>query len=290
ALQQRLLYARARGENASGQEMLAKLPLLFGTDYYPDQTHEKFWEQDAAAMAAMGITNVRIAEFAWALMEPQEGKFDFGWLKRAVKILHANNIALILGTPSAAPPTWLTQKYPEVMMVNERGLTLSTGERRFTCPTNKTYRRLSLAVATELAHAFAATPGVIGWQIDNELTLGNSPRCYCDFCREGFQNWLREKYHSLDAINQAWGTVFWSQTSDSLWITTAIRATPTCRSSRSSSPCCASCARTTLSPQTTWADSLTRSNCASFIATSTLPPTTTIPAFSRSSRTIRSPG
>lgn len=212
ALQQRLAYAaRARGEYASSQEALAKVPLLFGTDYYPDQTPEKLWEQDAAAMAAMGITNVRIAEFAWALMEPQEGKFDFNWLQRAVKILHAHNIAVILGTPSAAPPPWLTQKYPEVMMVNERGLTLSTGARRFTCPTNKTYRRLSLAVATELAHEFAATPGVIGWQIDNELTLGDSARCYCRFCREGFQQWLREQYHSLDAINQEWGTAFWSQ-------------------------------------------------------------------------------
>ena len=191
---------------------LTRAPLLLGTDYYPDQTPENLWEEDAAAMAAMGITNVRIAEFAWALMEPREGSFDFQWLERAVAILHGHSIAVILGTPSAAPPPWLTQKYPEVLMVDDHGLTLSPGARRFTCPTNATYRRLSLAVATEMARHFGSTPGVIGWQIDNEFTLGESPRCYCRYCREGFQQWLRNKYQSLEALNHAWGTVFWSNT------------------------------------------------------------------------------
>ena len=195
------------GENVSAGPLL-----LLGTDYYPDQTPEHLWEEDAAQMAAMGITNVRIAEFAWALMEPSEGKFDFAWLERSVRILHAHNIAVILGTPSAAPPSWLSQKYPEILMVNDHGITLATGSRRFTCPTNKTYRRLSLIIATQMANHFAATPGVAGWQIDNELTLGESARCYCQYCRAGFQEWLKQKYLSLDTINQAWGTVFWSNT------------------------------------------------------------------------------
>jgi beta-galactosidase len=95
-------------------------------------------------------------------------------------------------------------------MVNDRGLQLSPRTRRFTCPTNATYRRLSLTIATEMAKAFSAAPGVIGWQIDNEFTLGESGRCYCRFCRDGFQQWLRQKYGSLEVLNQAWGTVFWS--------------------------------------------------------------------------------
>ena len=185
--------------------------LLFGADYYPDQTEERLWAEDARMMADFGVTNVRIAEFAWALMEPAEGEFHFDWLHRAVDILHAHRIDVILGTPSAAPPPWLTAKYPEVLEVNEQGMTLSTEGRRFTCPSNKTYRRLSLAIASAMAKSFADTPGVIGWQIDNELTLGSSPRCYCRFCREGFQEWLRTQYGSLDVVNRVWGTSFWSQ-------------------------------------------------------------------------------
>ena len=187
-------------------------PLLFGTDYYPDQTPEALWEEDAGRMAEFGITNVRIAEFAWALMEPTPGRFDFEWLKRAVEILHRHGIAVILGTPSAAPPTWLTAAHPEVLLVNQNGVTLTPGSRRFTCPTNATYRGLSLAIATEMARAFASSPAVIGWQIDNEFTLGDFPRCYCRFCRAGFQAWVKARYGSLEAVNAAWGTVFWSNT------------------------------------------------------------------------------
>src|SRR5579875_1623508 len=186
--------------------------LLFGVDYYPDQTPEHLWQQDAEAMAAYGVTSVRIAEFAWALMEPQEGIYDFDWLHRAVRLLHAHGIDVILGTPSAAPPPWLTQKYPEVLMVNDQGMTLSPGSRRFTCPTNATYRRLCVNIATQMARAFSNTPGIVGWQIDNELTLGSSPRCYCKYCRAGFQQWLRQKYGTLANLNQKWGTVFWSNT------------------------------------------------------------------------------
>jgi beta-galactosidase len=186
-------------------------PLLLGVDYYPDQTPERLWEEDARMIAEAGLTNVRVAEFAWALMEPSEGKFDFAWLERAVKILHEHSIAVILGTPSAAPPPWLSEKYPEILLVNSQGMTIRPGGRRFTCPTNKTYRRLSLTIAGQMAKNFAQSPGVIGWQIDNEFTLQQFGRCYCNSCREGFQDWTRRKYGTLDAVNQKWGTAFWSQ-------------------------------------------------------------------------------
>lgn len=207
------LLAVQADKTGSGERGAAShMPLLLGTDYYPDQTPESLWPEDAAAMAKMGITNVRLAEFAWALMEPAEGKFDFAWLQRSIKLLHEHDIAVIVGTPSAAPPPWLTQKYPEVLMVTDHGQTLVPGARRFTCPTNKTYRRLAARITTEMARTFTSTPGVIGWQIDNEFTLGDSARCYCRFCQEGFQQWLKEKYGTLDAVNKTWGTVFWSQT------------------------------------------------------------------------------
>ncbi|HUY81382.1 MAG TPA: beta-galactosidase [Acidobacteriaceae bacterium] len=192
--------------------MRTKQHLLFGVDYYPDQTPERLWEQDAEEMAATGITNVRMAEFAWALMEPEENSYKFDWLLRSIGILHKHGIAVILGTPSAAPPPWLSQKYPEILMVNEHGMTLSPGARRFTCPTNATYRELSVGIATKMAAAAGHAAGVIGWQIDNELTLGSSARCYCKYCRAGFEEWLRGRYGSLANLNEKWGTVFWSNT------------------------------------------------------------------------------
>src|SRR5262249_10371204 len=102
-------------------------PLLLGVDYYPDQTPEALWEEDARMMAEGGLTNVRIAEFAWALMEPEEGNYQFDWLRRAVDVLHKYKIAVILGTPSAAPPPWLTVHYPDIVEVNERGERLRPG-------------------------------------------------------------------------------------------------------------------------------------------------------------------
>jgi beta-galactosidase len=200
-------WARTFGLTESSTEE----SILFGVDYYPDQTPENLWEEDARMISAAGLTNVRIAEFAWALMEPSEGKFDFAWLRRAIDILHRNNIAVILGTPSAAPPPWLSARYPEIFEVNAQGQKLHPGGRRFTCPTNKTYRRLSLAIATQMAQTFAQTPGIIGWQIDNEFTLSTSGRCYCEYCQVGFQDWVRAKYRDLDTVNRTWGTAFWSQ-------------------------------------------------------------------------------
>jgi beta-galactosidase len=138
----------SRAAQTSSSPTRTPLPLFFGVDYYPDQTPEVLWEQDAAAMAEVGITNVRIAEFAWSLMEPREGMFDFQWLKRAVDVLRKHGIAVILGTPSAAPPPWLSAKYPEVLPKRKRS-DCQSGTRRFTCPTNFNYRRLANAVVTD---------------------------------------------------------------------------------------------------------------------------------------------
>ena len=215
------------------------------------------WEEDSRC--SDGALPTCAAEFALALMEPAEGKFEFGWLHRAVEILHKHNIAVILGTPSAAPPPWLSAKYPDIFEVNAQGERLRPGGRRFTCPTNPVYRKLSLAIASQMAKKFSDNPGVIGWQIDNELTLGSAQRCYCNFCQAGFQNWLRTRYSTLDNLNQSWGTVFWSQTYTDFprfqcrcclvanpirgWRSTTIATSPTpiLLSRKNSWRCCARC-------------------------------------------------
>ena len=180
----------------------------FGVDYYPEQWPEENWERDAQLMSEAGFNVVRLAEFAWAKMEPQEGIFDFDWLDRAIGIFHKLDISVILGTPTASPPPWLAQKNPDVLRVREDGLRVEYGARRINCPSHTIYRERSQRITNAMAEHFAGNPAVIGWQTDNEF----GDRCYCDICRKEFQTWLQKRYVTLDELNSRWGTVFWSQT------------------------------------------------------------------------------
>ena len=180
----------------------------FGVDYYPEQWPEESWERDAQLMSEAGFNVVRLAEFAWAKMEPQEGVFDFSWLDRAIGIFHKLDISVVLGTPTASPPTWLAQKNPDVLRVREDGLRVEYGARRINCPSHTLYREHSRSITSAMAEHFAENSAVIGWQTDNEF----GDRCYCDICRKEFQTWLQQRYVTLDELNSRWGTVFWSQT------------------------------------------------------------------------------
>jgi len=180
----------------------------FGADYYPEHWPEERWPEDARLMREAGFNVVRMAEFAWVKMEPAEGRFDFGWLRRAVDILHGEGISVVLGTPTAAAPAWLMQAHPEIYRVNEQRQRATFGARQFMCVNAPEFRKASRRIVGAMAAELGAHDAVIGWQTDNEF----GPLCYCDICQAGFQRWLREKYGSLDALNDAWGTIFWSQT------------------------------------------------------------------------------
>ncbi|HEY6271969.1 MAG TPA: beta-galactosidase [Terriglobales bacterium] len=180
---------------------------IYGVDYYPEA--EGPVEKDAAMMQAAGINFVRIAEFAWLKMEPSEGHYDFAWLDSALKVLNAHGIKAVLGTPSASPPAWLMAKYPDIAAMNEEGVRYRYGSRRNYCLHNPNFLAAVRGIVTAMAEHYKNHPGVLGWQIDNEL--GN-PDCYDSLCQAAFQKWCRAKYHSLDALNQAWGTVFWGHT------------------------------------------------------------------------------
>lgn len=178
----------------------------FGVDYYPEQWPRARWGVDARLMAEAGFNIVRLAEFAWATMEPLEGQFDFSWLDDAIAILAEQGIRVILGTPTASPPPWLMHQAPEVFRVREDGIRLTYGNRREYCPNNPSYQEHSRQIVSQMAAHYANHPAVIGWQIDNEF----GDRCYCPVCCEAFQEWLCRCYGSLDALNDAWGTAFWS--------------------------------------------------------------------------------
>jgi beta-galactosidase len=177
----------------------------FGADYYPEHWPEARWTEDARLMAEAGFNVVRLAEFAWSRMEPEDGVYDFAWLDRAISILSEHDIRVVLGTPTASPPPWLMAKGPELFLVREDGRRVTFGNRREYCPNNPAYHDHTRRIVARMADRYGDHPSVIGWQVDNEF----GARCYCPTCRGGFQEWLRRRYGSLDELNERWGTVFW---------------------------------------------------------------------------------
>lgn len=184
----------------------------FGVDYYPEHWPEERWAEDARLMSDAGINIVRMAEFAWAKLEPSDkqhpdgGTFDFEWLDKALDILLTRGIKTILGTPTASPPSWLMVKNPDLFRVREDGRRTTFGNRREACHNHPLYHQRTDQVVTAMAEHYADHPAVIGWQIDNEF----GARCYCPVCQTKFQEWLQRRYQSLDELNHRWGTIFWS--------------------------------------------------------------------------------
>ena len=181
--------------------------MFIGVDYYPEHWPVSRWATDAALMQKAGFNVVRLAEFAWAFMEPEEGRFEFGWLDDALDVLRERGISAILGTPTAVMPAWCARKYPETLAMQKDGTRIVWGVRKNNCFTSGTYRLLSERITRAMAEHFAGTRNVIGWQTDNEF--GGYPMCFCHTCRADFHDWLRRKYKTLDDLNRAWGTHFW---------------------------------------------------------------------------------
>jgi beta-galactosidase len=178
----------------------------YGADYYPEHWPEERWATDAQMMKEAGINVVRLAEFAWTKMEAQPGEFNFDWLDRAIALLAEYGIQSVLGTPTASPPPWLMHSDESMYLVSEQGVRRTYGNRREYCPSHEGYRQASDRICAAMAEHYADNPHVIGFQTDNEF----GDNCFCPICRKGFQKWLKKKYGTLEAVNAAWGTEFWS--------------------------------------------------------------------------------
>ena len=182
-----------------------------GAAYYPE-----YWmplqpgrvEIDAKLMREAGMNLVRIGEFAWARMEPQEGVFTLDWLRECIGTLEKYGVSVLLCTPTAAPPAWLTCNYPETLLLDANYTKMEHGRRLHYCYCSETYWRHTERIVDKLASEFANHKNIAGWQLDNEPAGGY---CYCETCQKKFREWLRGRYGSVEELNRAWGTGFWTQ-------------------------------------------------------------------------------
>lgn len=181
-----------------------------GVCYYPEHWPETQWAEDAARMARLGLTHVRIGEFAWSRLEPRRGTFDFDWLRRAIDTLHGAGLKVVLGTPTATPPKWLVDEMPDMLPVGADGSVRGFGSRRHYDFSHDGYLEECKRITLKLARAFGEHPGIAAWQTDNEYDCHNTTLSFSAAARTGFQAWLQRKYQSPEALNRAWGNVFWS--------------------------------------------------------------------------------
>ncbi|MDR3447873.1 MULTISPECIES: beta-galactosidase [unclassified Dyella] len=182
-------------------------PMSVGVFYYPEQWPRAQWQRDMNGMAKLGFNFTHMAEFSWTYLEPEEGRFDFKWLDDAIDLAHKAGLRVILGTPSGAPPAWMGEHYPEVYRVDEHGQRHEHGIRAEVSLSNQKYQAFVTRLVTAMAQHYGHDPRVWGWQVDNEPS---SFADYSDSARMAFQQWLKDKYGTIDGMNAAWGGSFWS--------------------------------------------------------------------------------
>ncbi|WP_308257393.1 beta-galactosidase [Pseudonocardia lacus] len=184
--------------------------VAMGCDYNPEQWSPDVWREDIALMREAGLGFVTLGVFSWALVEPEPGRFDFGWFDEVLGLLHEGGIAVDMATATAAPPPWLTTAHPEILPVDADGRTLWPGSRQSWCPSSPVFREHALRLVAEMARRYGSHPAVRLWHVSNELGCHNG-RCWCDVSAAAFREWLAKRYGDVDALNTAWGTTFWSQ-------------------------------------------------------------------------------
>ncbi|MDQ0688228.1 beta-galactosidase [Streptomyces achromogenes] len=184
--------------------------LAYGADYNPEQWPRDVWAEDVRLMQEAGVTVVSVGIFSWARIQPGPDTWDFGWLDEVMDLLHAGGIGVDLATATASPPPWLTSAHPEILPVTANGETLWPGARQHWRPTSPVFREHALRLVREIAGRYKDHPALVAWHVSNELGCHNVYD-HSDDAARAFRVWLRARYGSLDALNHAWGTAFWSQ-------------------------------------------------------------------------------
>jgi beta-galactosidase len=184
--------------------------LAFGGDYNPEQWPRSVWAEDVELMRQAGVTFATVGVFSWSLLEPEPGRYELSWLDDVLDLLADGGIAVDLATATASPPPWLPHLHPEILPVTRDGLRLWPGGRQAWCPSSPVFREHAVALTEQLATRYHDHPALAMWHVSNEYGCHNAP-CYCDVSAEAFRTWLRDRYGDVDALNEAWGTAFWSQ-------------------------------------------------------------------------------
>lgn len=184
--------------------------MYYGACYYAEHWPEERWARDAELMREAGFNVVRLTEFAWNRIERTEGSFTFDWLDRLIGTMARHGIKVILGTPTASPPKWIMDRHPEMYKRDIYGHVRGFGTRMHYCFNSVAYPHYVRRIVGAMAERYGCDPNVVGWQIDNEFGCVDTTWCYCDTCKTAFQEWLRQKYGTIDALNEAWGTIVWN--------------------------------------------------------------------------------
>ncbi|WP_022881981.1 beta-galactosidase [Gryllotalpicola ginsengisoli] len=200
----------------------------FGGDYNPEQWDPSVWDDDVRLMTAAGVTTATVGVFSWAKLEPEPGRFEFGWLDTVIEKLHAAGIRVLLATATASPPAWMAARHPETLPVDERGVRLGFGSRQQYSPHSRVYREFAERLVRELAGRYGRHPAVEAWHANNEYGCHVS-ESFDEESVSAFRAWLEAKYGTIEALNRAWGTYFWSQAYASFDEVDAPRAAPTFR-------------------------------------------------------------
>ena len=181
--------------------------LLYGGDYNPEQWPEEAWKEDVVLMQRAGVHAATVGVFSWALLEPEEGVYDFGWLDRVVETLHAGGIGVVLATPTASPPPWFTRAHPDAMPVGPDGVRLTHGSRDTYAVSAPAYRAASREIAARLAERYGDHPALLAWHVHNEYGTVD----HGEHAAAAFRRWLQRRHGSLEELNRSWYTAFWSQ-------------------------------------------------------------------------------
>ena len=184
--------------------------MKLGCCYYPEHWSEEQWADDARRMAEMGLSLVRIGEFAWSRIEPKAGRYEWDWLDQAIETLSAAGLKIILGTPTATPPKWLVDQMPDMVAIDEHGRPRGFGSRRHYCFSHAGYREECKRIVTAMAERYGEHPALTTWQTDNEFGCHDTVLSFSNSAAAGFRSWLAQRYDNVQALNNAWGNVFWS--------------------------------------------------------------------------------